>query len=72
LLDALAKDFVSSGYDIPRLIQLICATEAYQRAAVGAGKDKLWSRFRAEPLAPDELLDSLWSPPGPTRWPDSS
>jgi hypothetical protein len=59
LLDALAKDFVSSGYDIQRLIQLICATEAYQRAAVGTGKDKLWSRFRAEPLAPDELLDSL-------------
>jgi uncharacterized protein DUF1549/uncharacterized protein DUF1553 len=59
LLDAVAKDFVSSGHDIQRLIRLICATEVYQRAAVGAGKDKLWSRFRTEPLAPDELLDSL-------------
>ena len=59
LLDALAKDFVSSGHDIQRLIRLICATEVYQRAATGAGRDKLWSRFRAEPLAPDELLDSL-------------
>jgi hypothetical protein len=59
LLDALAKDFVSSGYDIQRLIRLICATEVYQRAATGTAKDKLWSRFRTEPLAPDELLDSL-------------
>lgn len=59
LLDALAKDFVSSGYDMRRLIRLICATEVYQRAAAGTAKDKLWSRFRTEPLAPDELLDSL-------------
>ncbi len=59
LLDALAKDFVSSGYDMQRLIRLICATEVYQRAAAGASRDKLWSRFRTEPLAPDELLDSL-------------
>ena len=59
LLDALAKDFVSSGHDMQRLIRIICATEVYQRAAAGAGKDKLWSRFRTEPLAPDELLDSL-------------
>ena len=61
LLDALARDFVASGYDIQRLIRLICATEAYQRVASGKvkGGDKLWSRFRVEPLAPDELLDSL-------------
>jgi hypothetical protein len=61
LLDALARDFVASGYDIQRLIRLICATEVYQRAAVGRvkGGDLLWSRFRVEPLAPDELLDSL-------------
>jgi hypothetical protein len=59
LLDAMAKDFVASGYDLQRLIRLICATEAYQRASVGKTKDKLWSRFRTEPLAPDELLDSL-------------
>ncbi|MEO5725856.1 MAG: DUF1549 and DUF1553 domain-containing protein [Byssovorax sp.] len=59
LLDALARDFVASGHDIQRLIRLICATEVYQRAALGAGRDRLWSRFRTEPLAPDELLDSL-------------
>ncbi|MFS8072034.1 MAG: DUF1553 domain-containing protein, partial [Byssovorax sp.] len=59
LLDALAKDFVTSGYDLQRLIRIICATEVYQRASVGKTKDKLWSRFRTEPLAPDELLDSL-------------
>ena len=61
LLDALARDFVASGYDLQRLIRLICATEVYQRAAVGKKKDGdlLWSRFRVEPLAPDEVLDSL-------------
>lgn len=61
LLDALARDFVASGYDIQRLIRLICATEVYQRAAVGNGKGGaiLWSRFRVAPLAPDELLDSV-------------
>lgn len=59
LLDALAQDFVASGYDIQRLVRLLCATEVYQRAATGAARDKLWSRFRTEPLAPDELLDSL-------------
>ena len=59
LLDALAKDFVASGYDLQRLIRLVCATEVYQRASVGKTKDKLWSRFRTEPLAPDELLDSI-------------
>jgi len=61
LLDALARDFVASGYDIQRLIRLICASSVYQRAAVGKAKsgDLLWSRFRVEPLAPDELLDSL-------------
>ena len=73
LQKALPDDFVAHGYDLHRLIATLAATEVYALssappAAAGpkpatdakAGAEiKLWSRFRLEPLAPEELLRSL-------------
>jgi hypothetical protein len=67
LLDALAADFVASGYDVKHLVRIIVGTSAYALSAsplddATQKKDpeaKLWERFRVTPLGPDELLDSL-------------
>jgi hypothetical protein len=67
LLDALAEDFVASGYDVKHLVRVIVGTAAYARSAsrlddASAKADpeaKLWERFRVTPLGPDELLDSV-------------
>jgi hypothetical protein len=67
LLDALAVDFVASGYDVKHLVRVITGTEAYALAATPPDETtakadpeaKLWEHFRVTPLGPDELLDSL-------------
>jgi hypothetical protein len=67
LLDALAADFVASGYDVKHLVRVIAGTEAYGLAAgaldpVTAKSDPegmLWERFRVTPLGPEELLNAL-------------
>jgi hypothetical protein len=67
LLDALAADFVASGYDVKHLVRVIARTEAYGLSAsplpdTTAKVDpeaKLWERFRMMPLGPDELLNAL-------------
>jgi hypothetical protein len=57
VLDALAADFVKHDFDVRRLVRVICATQAYQRApAEGAA---LWEGFRVRPMNADQLLDSL-------------
>ena len=69
LLDALAADFVASGYDTKHLVRVIVGTAAYARAAAplddaSAKADpdaKLWERFRVTPLGPDEWLDAVIS-----------
>ena len=55
---ALAKDFASHGYDLKRLIRTIALTRAYG-LSTGTGAPVLWSRFRATPLGPNELLDAM-------------
>ena len=60
--DALARDFVASGYDIRRLLRVIVASNAYQRAAAGgAGQAQpvLWERFRLRPMSAAQLLDAI-------------
>jgi hypothetical protein len=59
LLDQLAKDFVSHGHDVKRLVTLIVATEAYQLSSATSTEGALWSRYPLKPLAPDVLLDSI-------------
>jgi len=67
LLDALAADFVASGYDTKHVVRVIVGTSAYARAATplddaSAKADpdaKLWERFRVTPLGPDEWLDAV-------------
>jgi hypothetical protein len=67
LLDALAADFVASGYDVKHLVRLIAGSDAYALAAVPPDgstakadpEAKLWEHFRVTPLGPEELLDSL-------------
>jgi hypothetical protein len=67
LLDALAADFVASGFDVKHLVRVIVGSEAYALSsspldAATAKSDpevKLWERFRVTPLGPDELLGAL-------------
>jgi hypothetical protein len=68
LFTKLTDDFVAHGYDLKRLLSLITATEAYQRASApprsaepqkSAAESRLWARFRPSPMGPDELVDSL-------------
>ena len=67
LMDALAADFVASGYEMKHLVSVIVGTDAYARSAAPLDEAtqkadpeaKLWERFRVAPLGPDELLDAL-------------
>jgi hypothetical protein len=69
LLDALAADFVASGYDMKHLVRVVVGTEAYGLAAAPLPdatakvdpEAKLWERFRVAPLGPEELLNALVS-----------
>jgi hypothetical protein len=81
LLQAMADDFASHGYDLHRLIAMIAATEAYRLSsaptdseggsapvlsarAPGGQEIKAWSRFRLQPLGPEELLRSIYAATG--------
>jgi hypothetical protein len=73
VLAQISADFQAQGYDLKRLIRLITSTQVYQlssspRAGVAAAamaeQDKLWPRFRLEPLGPEELLNSLMDATG--------
>lgn len=69
VLDALAADFVASGYDIKHMVRVIVGSEAYALSAAPldpatAKADpevKLWERFRVTPMGPDEMLAALVS-----------
>ncbi len=63
LLDALTKDFIDNGYDLKRLIRLICNSETYQRAldANQWNEDDTMNFSHAMPrrLAAEQLYDSI-------------
>jgi len=67
VLDALAADFVASGFDVKHLVRVIVGSEAYalsssplpDASAKADPEVKLWERFRVTPLGPDELLGAL-------------
>jgi hypothetical protein len=72
VLASVSSDFQAGGYDLKRLIRLITGTQAYQLSssmrlvgsAIPAERDTLWSRFRLEPLGPEELLNALMDATG--------
>lgn len=65
LLDALAEEFVVSGFDHKHLIRSICLSDAYQRTShVVKGNEKaeaepLFARMASKVLTPEELYDAL-------------
>lgn len=62
-LDALAKDFAGSGFDVKHLLRTICLTEAYQRACVtGAHSQdapKLWAAYPVKALDVEPLFATI-------------
>ncbi|MEZ6133426.1 MAG: DUF1549 and DUF1553 domain-containing protein [Pirellulaceae bacterium] len=63
LLDALANDFVQSGYDLKALIRLICTSNTYRLAAeanvTNLGDQHSYSRFYPKRLSAEVLLDAI-------------
>ncbi|MBI3862796.1 MAG: DUF1549 domain-containing protein [Planctomycetia bacterium] len=63
LLDALAREFISSGYDIKHLIRVIANCSAYGLEAVphegNAGDTQAYSRFYPRRLPAEALLDGI-------------
>jgi len=68
LLDALAKDFVSGGYDMKRLIRAIMTSQVYQLSATSnptnAADEQNYSRAYPKRLQAEVLLDAVASATG--------
>jgi hypothetical protein len=71
LLDALAKDFVRSGYDIKHTIRVILNSRTYQTSsevnATNVLDDKFFSHFYPRPMLSQVLLDALNQATGTTE-----
>jgi hypothetical protein len=63
LLDALARDFIRHGYDLPWLIRAITGSEAYRRTSRQAPRDPAAEKYlataRVRPLTPEQALRSV-------------
>lgn len=63
LLDALAKDFVNSGFDLKHLIRMICRSQVYQLSAApnkfNAVDKQNFSRYYPKRLTAEVLLDAI-------------
>jgi len=63
LLDALAHEFIMSGYDVRHLERLILNTNAYARSSKPTNTSRSYPEYFAHaqvrPLAPEQLLASL-------------
>jgi hypothetical protein len=63
LLDALADDFVSSGYDLKHLLKTICESRVYQLSALPNEHNlvdkKNYSRYYPKRLAAEVLYDAV-------------
>lgn len=63
LLDALAADFVASGYDLKQLIRVICNSYAYGLEAApqewNLGETQTFARFYPRRLTAEVLLDGI-------------
>ncbi|MCA9117441.1 MAG: DUF1553 domain-containing protein, partial [Planctomycetaceae bacterium] len=73
LLDALARDFVNSGYDIRQLVETICTSTAWQLSPEpnpwNLDDTTACSRFQPQRLSAEVLLDAIDSVTGvKTPW----
>ena len=63
LLDALAKSFIASGYDLKQLVRVICSSQTYQLSSVPNEFNKIdkqnFSRYYPRRLTAEVLLDSV-------------
>src|SRR5439155_1425305 len=63
LLDALAKYFVKSGYDLKNLVRTICRSQVYQLSAIPNRYNKVdkqyFSRYYPKRLTAEVLLDAV-------------
>ena len=63
LMDALADDFIKSGYDLKRLVKLLASSRAYDRSSLPTGlnaKDRQsYARYYPRRLSAEVLLDAL-------------
>ncbi len=74
LFDALAKDFISGGFDVKGLIRKIMLSDAYQRSAAPVGinvkDDRYYSHYIVRRLSAEALLDAYSQVTGvPTDFP---
>ncbi|WP_165227449.1 DUF1549 and DUF1553 domain-containing protein [Aquisphaera insulae] len=71
ILEKLALEFRSSGYDVKQLIRWITASRSYQVASLkpkGAEKqDSLFQVMQLRPMTPEQLFDSLLTATGAHR-----
>lgn len=73
LLDALAEDFIKSGYDLRRLMRTIMTSRLYQLSsqptASNAGDRTFYSHYLVKRIAAEPLLDAIDTVTGsPTRF----
>jgi hypothetical protein len=63
LFEALAEQFVRSGFDVKYLVRAICTTEAFQRSSTPASPpsaaDVPYTSMAIKPMTPEQLYDSL-------------
>lgn len=65
LLDALAEEFIASGFDLKHLVRSICRSDAYQRSSrVVEGNrteegEALFARMAQKVLTPEQFYDAL-------------
>ena len=71
LLDALTKDFIDTGYDLKRLIRLLCTSATYQRSLETSqwNEDDSMNYSHAVPrrLSAEQLYDSIIQATGAPR-----
>lgn len=63
LLERLADDFQSSGYDVKRLVRRIVLSRPYQLSSLGSkstdAEVDLFNRMLLKPMTPEQLFESL-------------
>ena len=71
LLDALAREFATNGFDLHHMIRGICNSQSYQRSgkATTANKNdhELFSHMAVKVMTPEQLYDSLAKVTGATN-----